>query len=287
MKKIGWILCCCCLYTGVFAQGDIRFVRSLSDPAWMNPAYYNLEPVVAASLFYRLQWTKMHEAPQAFRLNLHHLLPGGKWGVGVSGGMEESGYRRNYEVGLVADRGFHLSRNSFLAVGIGLGVNMKRYDWPESVLSAEGFKPEDYNTNRIFAQYGLIWKFRMLTLGAGHTFRMSRGDEGSYSLVNLYGEYEIKTGMNWKIYPRIGYAYHNNWGNNLDIGGFISYRELTEIGLIWRKEGAVGISAEIKILKHLALSYCYDVVTGDKKEVFGASHEVGIKFISNKWCKKK
>lgn len=129
-KKLWGVFCCWGMVTGGMAQ-DVVPVRALSSPEIINPAYYNREAGVSAALWYRHQWGKLEESPQYMGISLHKLWTPGKWGTGVNGGYSKSGYRKDYQFGLTGDRGFALSENSRLSLGLTAGMQLVRYDWPE------------------------------------------------------------------------------------------------------------------------------------------------------------
>lgn len=286
-KKLWGVFCCWGMVTGGMAQ-DVVPVRALSSPEIINPAYYNREAGVSAALWYRHQWGKLEKSPQYMGVSVHKLWSPGKWGTGVNGGYSKSGYRKDYQFGLTGDRGFALSENSRLSLGLTAGMQLVRYDWPENLGNAgTGIKPEDFNKEWFYVAGGVAWNYRELSLGAGYRGVFRDGDDGTYSRISLYGEYRIGLGSRWDILPRALYVYDSDWDSDLDLGVFAYYRNMAGIGLIWRKEQAIGVQGEMRLLDCLAVTYCYEPSTGTDANVFGASHEVSLKFNSGGLYKKK
>lgn len=286
-KKLSGVFCCCGLLMGGVAQ-EVVPVRTLSDPEIVNPAFYNRETGISAALWYWHQWGKLEESPQYMGLSVHNLWSAGKWGTGINGEYSKSGYRKDYRFGLTGDRGFYLSEDSRIAIGLTIGMQMLRYDWPENLGNMEaGIKPEDFNKEWFYLVGGISWSFRELSLGAGYRALFRDGDEGIYSGLNLYGEYRIHLGTRWDILPRILYVYDSDWSDDLDLGIFAYYRNMAGLGVVWRKENALGVQGEFRLLDCLNLTYCYEPSTGRDADVFGTSHEVSLKFNSGGLYKKR
>lgn len=277
MKRIIISFLLCGWLGAASAQTESPSSQLLVNPRLVNPSYNARSGMVEGSLLYRDQWTGFDGAPQIInfdaRVPVKNLL-----GVGVLGNYEKSGRRKNTLIGMTADADVRLGRDSWLSFGLHLGAGMKRYDLGDAVFEPGDVIAENFDRNYFVGGYGLTWMWKGLTLGASNYISFLGEGEGEMYNVYVQGEYRLRLGSKWTLRPAVLYSYNNKWENWVEPGVFCTYDDLVTLGVSDRIDEHVTFTVLLRVIKHLSLSYSYDVNTGDVRKLSSSSHEVGLSF---------
>lgn len=277
MKRIILAFFLCGMSSVALAQTESASSQLLLLPRLINPSYNAHSQEIEGALLYKDQWTGFDGAPQI--INFNARVPFRKLlGVGLLGNYEKSGLRKNTLAGLTADVNVRLWQESWLNFGLHLGVGMKRYDLGRAVTEAGEVVAENFDQTYFVGGYGLSWVWKNLEVGASNYISFLNEEEGKMYNIYAHGEYRFHFGGKWLLRPVVLYSYNNKWDDWLEPGVFCTYDDLVTLGVSDRIDEHVTFTVLLRVIKHLSLSYSYDVNTGDVRKLSASSHEVGLSF---------
>lgn len=253
----------------------------------INPSYNGGDPCIRADLSYRTQWEGMDGAPKL--IGFATKLPVGFYnlGGGIRFNHETIGFRNNSRIDLTADVDIQLTRNSFLSVGLNLGMDMQRYD--PDILSEAGGTPvylDEFNRNNFIGGFGATYRTGDWKMGGGGYF-IPRSDSELSTLVAFYAHisYEATVNELFRLAPAILVDYTNEFGTIADLGIMGYYKNYGGLGLIYRPNRMIAFNAQVNILPYLALTYSYDINTGKYSHLGKGAHEVSLNFKMERFWK--
>ncbi|MDM8162253.1 PorP/SprF family type IX secretion system membrane protein, partial [Labilibaculum sp. K2S] len=111
----------------VFSQYQST-TQSLVRQEFFNPAYNSFKDYYSFSTLSRWQWADVAYSPKTYAFNAYLPIKNSTFGVGPTVIKENIGLRDIVTVYGTASANVRLSRNSFLAFGLGIGIESSSYD---------------------------------------------------------------------------------------------------------------------------------------------------------------
>lgn len=257
----------------VRGQTDVNYAQLIYNPGLINPSWLNMEKSLQGSFHYKKAWSGVDGAPQMGGFNIHNTFGKTSWGVGIDGQFAKAGIRKNNRFGISVDAGIPLPGVSRLAVGVYLGIDMKKYDWGDVEESVKG----KYDYNSFVAGVGVTYAYKRLTLGGSGYMTFDKEDENIYRLY-FVGSYRIPLCDNWQVKPLIFYNYDSRWDDYVEVGVRGGYKDIVNVGVSSDFDNRITLLGEIGLFSYVSFAYSYDVHMGDLADLSKGAHEFSLKF---------
>lgn len=291
MKKIIIIII---LFTGLatFAQQDALFTQYMYDKLDLNPAYAGSQEVLAMDMLTRFQWVGIQGAPQTISFTAHTPLSNSHIGLGFDVLRDELGPTMDYGVkGTFAYR--VIFPTSKLSFGIAAGIKYSDIDWSElNPKDAGDYELNNQVKNKVVpnVDFGIYYYGSRFYVGASSKHLLQNqmivasttptDAQNTYTklLRQFYGLAGgvFPLGDNVMFMPSVLCKYVQNAPFQADLtASFMIYNVLT-LGISYRTEEAVGLMANVNILKNFTFGYSYDIWFNALQSYNKGSHEIHL-----------
>ena len=297
MKKIALIFIgTIILASGVVAQQRTGYSNFLLNDYYFNPAIAGSKNVHEVNLAYRNQWIGFEGSPTLLMANFQGSVKNeGKMGYGVTVVSEQKGLTSNNAAYLNYAHHFKLGDNWKLGLGIQPGYMQHRvrlYDAQLADAGDEVLTGTVYSANAIDLSSGFhLYSKKFFLLGSVHRLLANSLQFTTYN-SNLefhfggivgYG-FEIKTKSKkiFELQPSAMVRYTQPVPLQYTAMLKGTFDNKFWVGLLYRSDDAIGISAGLTLRDRFTIGYGYDYTTSKLNSYQSGSHEVMLSFIITK-----
>lgn len=276
-----------------FSQQQGVYSSFLLNENYYNPAVAGSKNVHIVSLGYRNQWTGFTGAPVNVNANFYGSVKNkGKHGYGVSfinekmGITNKSGFYLNYA--------YHIKLSEKLKLGFGvrpgyLQYGVKLYDAQLADQGDELLTGNIYSAGALDVNTGFhLYSQKFFVMGSvnhllGNSIQFTNYNSSLSYHYNLIGGYNINL-VKQKIVlqPSVMVKYASpapvQWTGMVKA----TYSTNYWLGLIYRSDDAIGISAGITIKERFNVGYGYDYTIAGLRSQQSGSHELMLSFVITK-----
>jgi type IX secretion system PorP/SprF family membrane protein len=294
MKKILIILLVALSGGGVYAQQLGHFTQFYMNRYVINPAAGGTNPYFDVKSSYRYQWVGVDDAPKTFVLSLDGpFTKKGNMGLGAYLYSDVTGPTRRTGAKISYAYNFKISNNIKLSFGLAGGIMQFSVDGSDMQLADEndvalGNKlTTAYTPDAAFGAY-LYHENWYVSLSIPQLIgtEMKFVDGHSSNLNKLQNHYYFNAGYTFKfgddfgLEPFVQLKYVPPVNPQFDGGARVIYKEMLWLGGTWRSEDAAAVFVGMNFMENFTLSYSYDIITSDVKNVSSGTHEIllGLKF---------
>lgn len=293
MRKSGVLLIAMFLMSNLFAQQRAVYSNFLMNDYYYNPAIAGSKNVHQANLTYRNQWVGFDGAPSMLMGNFYGSVKNeGKHGYGVSVLSERTGLTQNTGVYFNYAYHFKLTEKMKLGLGIKPGYMQYRIKLYDAILADEGdetLSGSIYSANALDVSTGFnLYSDKFFLMGSLQHM-LTNGVQFTTYNSNLEFHYSLVAGYNYKfkkkdivLQPSFLLNYTKPIPAQYSIMLKGTFNSRFWVGLIYRSEDAVGISAGIQLKDRFTIGYGYDYTISKLTNFQSGSHEVMLSFIITK-----
>lgn len=290
MKNIFYIavVLFCCFQLQAQQRGV--YSNFLMNKYYYNPAIAGSENVHVINAGYRNQWVGFDNAPVNVNLNVYGSIRNeGKMGYGLSFANENSGLTNATSIYLNYAHHFKLNENIKLGLGIQPGYLQYRVRLYDAVIADEGdqvLTGSVYSANAFDVNVGFhLYSSKFFVMASVQHLLGKQIKFTSYN-SNLSYHYNAIVGYNFEfkkrkfqLQPSVLVKYTEpvpiQWSGMLKG----TYDQKYWLGLIYRSDDAVGVSAGMLIKQRFTVAYGYDFSINGLRKYNSGSHEVMLSFI--------
>lgn len=270
-----------------FAQNELLYSQTIVDKEFINPAYNAIKGFPSINILRSDQWkNKIEGAPKSIAFNGYMPVKRSGLGIGVNIIGEEIGLRENILINANLSQKIRLSRYSFLAMGLGIGVQKSNYATKDIIsLSEQGeYSSLDYDKTTPQLVIGMFYGTPKYYVGINTNMMLTGFKKGSRMLpgfdFTIGGK--IKTNK-LKILPELGVTYYevreslklgeedkyvSNSVSIVNASCSVIIDDKIQIGTGHRFNYSHSFSLDIIIHKKLKFGYVYEIGIGKRVSVF-------------------
>lgn len=290
MKK-SVIICILILASqSLFAQQDPILTQYMFNKLAINPAYAGSSESLSLDLTDRFQWVGIKDGPNTLTFSAQTNLPNRHLGIGLYAFRDALG--PTVESGLMGSFAYRvLFPKGTLSMGVQFGFDYLNIDWA-------ALNPEDPNDpllqdqvkNRAVpdAGVGLYFYAKRYYVGLSSTHLLQNkivisqtsDDKTSFSKL-LRHFYAMAGGLiplsdNLDFRPAVLVKYVQNAPVQADLSLALLIYKVLWVGVAYRTENCLSVTAEVNIAKNLHIGYSYDAWFNQLASYNKGSHEIRI-----------
>jgi len=276
-----------------FGQQQGVYSSFLLNENYYNPAVAGSKDVHIVSLGYRNQWTGFTGAPVNVNANFYGSVKNkGKHGYGISFINEKMGITN--KAGIYLNYAYHIRLSKTMKLGLGIRPGYLQYgvklydaqlaDQGDAILTGNVYNAGALDVNTGFHLYSSKF-FVMGSLNhlLGNSIQFTAYNSSlsfHYNFIAGYNFYLPKNKL--VIQPSIMLKYANP--APVQITGMVrgTYDNKYWLGLIYRSDDAIGISAGITLKERFNIGYGYDYTIAGLRKQQSGSHELMLSFVITK-----
>lgn len=294
MKRVLLVLAISCLVSAGWAQQLGHFSQFFMNRYVVNPAAGGTNPYFDVKSSYRYQWVGVEDAPKTFVLSLDGpFTKKGNMGLGAYIYSDVTGPTRRTGAKISYAYNFKINNDIKLSFGLAGGVMQFSVDGSDMQLADENdvalgnTLTTAYTPDAAFGAYLYHdnWYVSLsipqiigteLKFVDGHTNSLNKLQNHYY----FNAGYKFQVGSNFQLEPFGQLKYIPPVTPQVDLGGRVIYKEMMWLGGSWRSEAAGTVFFGMNFMENFSLSYSYDIITSDIKNVSSGTHEIllGLKF---------
>ncbi len=280
----------------VSAQQRAVYSNFLLNDFYYNPAIAGSREIHQANITYRNQWVGFEGAPSLIMGNFSGSVKNdGKIGYGVSLISETAGITQNTGIYLNYAHHFKLSDKLKLGLGIQPGFMQYRVKLYDAQLADQG---DEVLTGNVYSASALdvstgfhLYSKKFFLMGSLDHLLANRLQFTTYN-SNLEFHYTGIAGLNFNlnadpkkkkmpidIQPSVLVRYVRPVPLQYSVMLKTTFNKKYWVGLIYRSDDAVGISAGMQISDRFNLAYGYDYTLSPLASYQAGSHEVMLSFV--------
>lgn len=261
----------------------------------MNPAHAGIKKCIDIHSVYRTQWVGLNGAPRSGFVTASIPINtkrkkylSARYGIGGRFETDKIGQFNTNRFNLAYAAHFNFNEYNRLSLGIYAGMVQFGYDHSSSVvINPDPVVMQEMNILRPDAHFGAWWNGKHyyigLMLNQLIVSKWEVGYESNFSFhAALNGGYRFILGDNIGLVPaamiRIPFA----GPISADINVNVDYKNIFNIGIGYRMQDAVILTAGFKIKQQFSLIYSFDFTVSTLNRVSNNTHEIGISFITCK-----
>lgn len=261
------------------AQDVAQFTQVIMDQEYTNPAYNGYKNYMSMGAIYRNQWIGQEGAPETYAANFYVPIVYSRYGVGSTIMKENIGLREVVNINANMHANIQVSDNSYLAVGVQLGLENTHYDL-ERARVVEGLDVNTLEQDVMLPTIGLggFWYNPNWFVGVGSfSIIERRGTKAKYlpgfdiyfgGVYKLAGRNYIKPFFLAKEYINVSSLYH--------LGVSVLLDDLIWVSTSHKFKESHTFSADIKVLEGLWVGYTFEVGIKGIANMFNGSHGIRI-----------
>jgi len=264
----------------------------LNNTLSFNPAFAGCDDALSISILYRNQWVGFEDAPKSNAFSVHTPLRNDRIGLGFF--IEQGSYGINRETTFAGNYAYRMEmRNGILALGLGLGVNVKYTAWNE--LNAADENDILLTNNKETAvlpdfSIGLYYYNKKYFVGFSVPMLLTHelnSNTGKYTVKNDFSDYNyfIEGGYYFRITPQIRVLpsfllkYNPGHAPQADINGHLILSDRVWLGLGYRTSKTLLGMLQINITRQIMAAYSYSFDSGSVGQNSNGSHEVVLNYL--------
>ena len=283
------------LFSSVTVVGQQQGIYSnfLLNENYYNPAIAGSKNVHIVSLGYRNQWTGFTGAPVNVNANFYGSVKNkGKHGYGISFINEKMGITN--KAGLYLNYAYHIKLSQRLKLGFGIRpgyiqYGVKLYDAQLADQGDEILTGNIYSAGALDVNTGFhLYSSKFFVMGSlnhllGKSVQFTTYNSSLSFHYNLIGGYNFNlVKQKVVLQPSIMLKYASpvpvQWTGMVKA----TYSDKYWLGLIYRSEDAVGISAGLMINERFNVGYGFDYTIAGLRKQQSGSHEIMLSFVITK-----
>ena len=282
--------------SGAFSQQRAGYSNFLLNDYYFNPAISGSKDVQSANLAYRNQWVGFDGAPTLMMGNFQGSIKNqGKMGYGLSLISERKGITQNTAIYLNYAHHFKLSDNWKLGLGVQPGYMQHRvrlYDAQVADAGDEVLTGTVYSADAVDLSTGFhLYSKKFFLMGSAHRL-----------LANSIQFTSYNSNLSFHFNGIIGYSFHIKTKKKkifeLQPSALVRYADPVPfqytamlkgtfdkklwMGLLYRSDDAIGISAGVTLKERFSIGYGYDYTLSKMSNYQSGSHEVMLSFVITK-----
>jgi type IX secretion system PorP/SprF family membrane protein len=279
-----------------FSQQRAGYSNFLLNDYYFNPAIAGSKDVHVANVAYRNQWAGFDGAPTLIMGNFQGSIKDqGKTGYGLSLISERKGITQNTAIYLNYVYHFKLSDKLKLGLGIQPGYMQYRVRLYDAVVVDAGddvLTGTVYNANALDLSSGFhLYSKKFFVMGSAHRLLADAVNFTSYN-SNLAFHFNGIAGYNFNIKMKnkktfelqpsvmVRYAAPVPLQYSVMLKG--TFNKKMWLGLIYRSDAAIGISAGVTLKEKFSIGYGYDYTMSGLSNYQSGSHEVMLSMVLTK-----
>ncbi|NRA12162.1 MAG: type IX secretion system membrane protein PorP/SprF [Crocinitomicaceae bacterium] len=282
--------------SGALAQQRAGYSNFLLNDYYFNPAIAGSKNVHTANLAYRNQWAGFEGAPTLMIGNFQGSVKNeGKMGYGLSLVSERKGITQNTAIYLNYAHHFKLSEKLKLGLGIQPGYIQHRvrlYDAQVADAGDDVLTGTVYSANALDVSTGFhLYSEKFFLMGSAHRILGKSIQFTSFNsnlALHLNGiigySFHIKTKAKkiFELQPSFmaRYAAPVPFQYTAMLKG--TFDKKMWLGVLYRSNDAIGISAGVTLRKRFSIGYGYDYTLFKMSNYQSGSHEVMLSFVITK-----
>ncbi len=275
------------------AQQQGVYSNFLMNDIYYNPAIVGSKKVHIANMSYRKQWVGFAGAPTLMTGNFYGSLRNqGKIGYGVSLTSENTGITQNTTIYLNYAHHFKLTETLKLGLGVKPGLMQYRVKLYDAQLADEGdevLTGNVYSASALDMSAGFNLYSEKFFVMASASHMLGNSIKFTAYNSNLAFHFNGIAGYNFRfkkkkfeLQPSVMVKYVNPIP--VQVTGMLkgTFSNKFWVGLIYRSNDAVGLSAGLNIKERFTVAYGYDYTLSRLSNFQSGSHEVMLSFIITK-----
>ncbi len=275
------------------AQQQGVYSNFLMNDIYYNPAIVGSKNVHIANMSYRNQWVGFDGAPTLMTGNFYGSVKNrGKMGYGVSLTSENTGITQNTTISVNYAHHFKLTETLKLGLGVKPGLMQYRVKLYDAQLADEGdevLTGNVYSASALDMSAGFNLYSEKFFVMASASHMLGNSIQFTTYNSNLAFHFNGIAGYNFKfkkkkfeLQPSVMVKYVNPIP--VQVTGMLkgTFSNKFWVGLIYRSDDAVGISAGLNIKERFTVAYGYDYTLSRLSNYQSGSHEVMLSFIITK-----
>ncbi len=270
----------------LFSQQFPTLDNYLFNPVAISPAFVGKSYQFETYLTYRTAWTGLTGAPTAGFLSLDGNV-GKNMGLGGTFMLSKAGIYKNFTFNL--DYAYHLriAKLHVLSFGINAAVYQNSVDVTE-VVDADPSDPIITGSDKLSETYlnvGFSLLYNWKDLNICFAFPLLINNRSLYSNNDynhilgmdhnwlFYANYSVDLGKLWKLKFDLLYrdTQFSPW--TLDFSTMVKYNDSFWLGLFYRKNNIIGVTAGVAIVHSVVINYNYEFAGFTMNGQSGGSHE--------------
>tara|TARA_B110000977_G_scaffold182389_1_gene243994 strand:- start:6 stop:998 length:993 start_codon:yes stop_codon:yes gene_type:complete len=282
--------------SGALSQQRAGYSNFLLNDYYFNPAIAGSKNVHEANLAYRNQWVGFDGSPTLMMGNFQGSIKNeGKMGYGLSIVSENKGITQNTAIYLNYAHHFKLSENMKLGLGIQPGYMQHRvrlYDAQVTDAGDEVLTGTVYSANALDVSTGFhLYSKKFFLMGSAHRLLgrqiqfTSYNDNLAFHVNGIIGySFHMKTKAKkiFELQPSFMARYTKPVPFQYTAMLKGTFDKKIWLGLLYRSDDAIGISAGVTLRKRFSIGYGYDYTLSKMSNYQSGSHEVMLSFVITK-----
>ncbi|MDX2360675.1 MAG: type IX secretion system membrane protein PorP/SprF [Crocinitomicaceae bacterium] len=293
MMRIALIFIGVLIASSSFGQQRAAYSNFMLNDYYYNPAIAGSKNVHIANASFRKQWVGFDGSPTLIMANFYGSVRNrGKVGYGVSIVSEQTGITQN--TGIYLNYAHHFKLGEKLKLGLGIKPGWMQYrvklydaqvaDKGDEVLTGNVYSASAFDLSAGFNLYTENFFFMASAhhmLGDAIKFTTYNENlEFHYNAILGYS-FQFKK-KNFELQPSVMVKYTKPVP--LQVTGMLkaTFNKKYWVGLLYRSDDAIGISAGIMLKERFGLAYGYDYTISKLRNYTSGSHEVMLTFVITK-----
>ncbi|MDN5213060.1 type IX secretion system membrane protein PorP/SprF [Fulvivirgaceae bacterium BMA12] len=274
------------------AQQLGQFTQYRSNGLVINPAYAGADRVPSLTFVNRSQWSGIDGAPATQTFSAHSLFKKEHFGLGMIIINDKIGIHSNLNALGVYSYRIKFNRDTYLSMGIQMGMNRKRSDYAS--LATQTQVPNDPKLSSLdVAQTsfefgtGIYIKSPKFEVGlsapklfpAKSAYSDSVTLELNRSHYFLLARYLSRLSHNMEIQPGLLVKHLPGLPLSVDLNMDLIFKKVILMGLSYRSYGSINSILQAKITPQLRFGYSFDSPVAKNAVLDGNSHELMVNYI--------
>lgn len=282
--------------TGVFSQQRAGYSNFMLNDYYFNPAISGSKEGLIANMSYRNQWVGFEGAPTMMMANIQGSIKNqGKTGYGLTVASEKKGITQN--TAMYLNYVYHLKLSDKLKLGLGVQPGYMQYRvrlYDAQIVDAgdEVLTGTVYNANALDLSAGFhLYSKKFFVMGSAHRILSKSINFTSYNsnlafhmngIVGFNFHMKMKNQKTFELQPSVLVRYVNPLPVQLTAMLKGTFNKNVWVGLLYKSDNAIGISAGVKLKERFMIGYGYDYTLSRLSNYQAGSHEVMLSFVISK-----
>lgn len=284
---------------GLILSSSIGLSQQIGRYSLYNQNLYMINPAAAGSncnrllLHHKNQWSGINESPKSFLLAFDAGL--GNHGLGVQVQSYSAGLLKDFQAEGSYAYHLKLSDKFKLAAGVSLGIIQQSFmassaiasDYSDAVLMNGNQSKTGFTSSAGVYLYSQKLEFGIAVPRMFSTSLIQSENSSEYNPVyhmSVHGRYWLLRNETWGFNLNTLYKNAQIQGNQLDFGAEGWWKNTLGLGALYRTNGDMAATLNLKLKDKLGISYAYDIYNGNKSISGNGSHEIALHL---KLCKQK
>ena len=290
MKKIFTIINIICFSAALWSQQETIMTKYTFNSLFFNPAYAGShgDGVGTATFQYRNQWLGVEGAPTTMLASGEVSMYNNSLGLGATLGSESIGANTRNELSINTAYRIRVGRDGYMSGGIRTSLFNIDSDFPSlNVKDPDGvYDPSLSQLNFLGVGFGLFYNDKNLWLGISVPTIASIGvkDRSLDRMQHLFINAGVVIGDEYstiKWQPSLLIKYQPAVPLQMTLSTMAWLKDTFAVGLHWRYNDAVALSAELHFMDNWKISTAYDLTISDLNDYSNGSPEIMLGYMFN------